>query len=179
MTRTWVLDTCAVLDVRRCVVPTDPRQSHAKRRDAYAALAKLAAAGRLVFPNETLTELQDGHAAVDDKQRDAPLTFADGCKESAMRPASLDTVKELLAHKLVQRVMEIDAEKDVADIYVLALARDLQSEGMEVGVLTQERIDSNKKISVNTACGILGIVCLRMEAFLDQENIWPWSKAAR
>jgi len=63
MTRIWVLDTCAVLEVRRCVVPADPRQNYAKRRDAYAALAQLAAVGRLVFPKETLTELQDGHAA--------------------------------------------------------------------------------------------------------------------
>jgi hypothetical protein len=51
---------------------------------------------------------------------------------------------------------------------------ELQRAEKEVGILTEERNDQATKLSMNTACGLLGLVCLRMRAFLHQEGIWVW-----
>ena len=54
------------------------------------------------------------------------------------------------------------------------MALELQRAGTSVGVLTQERKDTITKLSVATACGLLGLVCMPMQAFLDAEGIWHW-----
>ena len=50
MNRIWLADTCAILDVRRKVIPSEPRQAHSARREVFRKLEELANAGRLVFP---------------------------------------------------------------------------------------------------------------------------------
>lgn len=174
MSRLWVADTCALLQVRRCVVPADNRQTHSARKQVFQELEELVVAGRLVFPNETYAELKDGHSQLGEATQDHPLQFAERCKKAAVRAANLDIVKELGAHTLVRRVVDPNAEKDEADVYVLSVAVELQRAGTTVGVLTQERKDLVTKLSMNTACGLLGLVCLPMEAFLHQEGIWTW-----
>jgi hypothetical protein len=175
MSRIWVADTCALLDVRRCVVPSETRQTHSARRQVFKKLEELVEVGRLVFPHETYSELRDGNAQLDDAANDHPFHFVERCKKTALRAAKLEIVKELGANTLVRRVVDPNAERDEADIYVLSVAVELQRAGKEVGVLTQERRDHAVKLSMNTACGLLGLVCLPMQAFLHQEGIWPWT----
>jgi hypothetical protein len=174
VTRIWVADTCALVDVRRCVVPSETRQTHSARRQVFKKLEELVDAGRLVFPHETYRELKEGNAQHDDAAQDHPFHFVERCKKTALRVANLEIVKELVADTLVRRVIDPTAEKDEADIYVLSVALGLQRAGKEVGVLTQERRDQATKLSMNTACGLLGLVCLPMQAFLHQEGIWTW-----
>jgi len=174
MSRIWVADTCAILDVRRSVVPSDARQAHSARRQVFKRLEELVDAGRFVFPHETYNELKEGNEHVDDATQDHPFHFVERCKKTALRVANLAIVKELGAHTLVRRVVDPHAEKDEADIYVLSVAVELQRAGNAVGVLTQERKDHAMKLSMNTACGLLGLVCLPMSAFLHQEDIWTW-----
>ena len=50
-----------------------------------------------------------------------------------------------------------DSGQDEADPYVLGVARNLRKDGRDARVITEERRDTNKKMSVNTAAGILGI----------------------
>lgn len=175
MSRIWVADTCALIDVRRCVVPADKRMAFAERRDVFRRLDTLVEAGRLVFPPETVAELKEGAKGLEDPSQDEPLAFVERCRKKASRTAKLVIVKELGAHTLVRQVVDPDREKEEADIYVLSLALELQRDGNEVGVLTEERRDLDRKLSVNTACGLLGLVCLRMRAFLHQEGIWVWN----
>ena len=174
MSRVWVADTCALIHVRRCVVPPEKRHHHSARKQVFQKLEALVTAGRLVFPDETFTELKDGNAKLPPTTPDHPFQFAERCRKAASRTASFDIVKELGAHTLVRRVVDPNAEKDEADIYVLSVALELQRGGTQVGVLTQERNDMASKLSMTTACGILGLVCLRMEAFLHEEGIWLW-----
>ena len=173
--RVWVADTSSILHVRRCVNPPDARLVHAERKRVFQRLTQLVEQGRLIFPTETFNELKEGNKKLKDPGADHPFAFVDGCKDKAMCEARLDIVQELVSHDLVRRVVDPDAEGDEADIYVLAVAVELQREGREVGVLTQERNDHPRKLSVNTACGVLQLVCLPMQALLHQEDIWKWT----
>jgi hypothetical protein len=175
MTRIWVADTSAILQVRRCVTG-DPRTKHSTQKAVFLALRKMVNEGRLVFPRETYAELKAGNDKHPDPAQDVCFKFARDCKDVACRKASFDIVRELGEHDLVRYVTDPDSEDDEADVYVLAVALELQREGNEVGVLTQERNDTARKISLNTACGTLGLVCLRMEALLHQERILVWSR---
>jgi hypothetical protein len=111
MSRIWVADTCALLEVRRCVAPPDQRQVHSARKLVFKKLEELVDAGRLIFPQETYNELKDGNAKLDGAQ-DHPFDFVERCKKVGMRSANLDIVRELGAHTLVRRVVDPDAEKD-------------------------------------------------------------------
>lgn len=174
MSRIWVADTCALLQVRRCVHALDNKHISA-RKGVFAQLTKLAQSGLIVYPPETHRELKDGHEKLrkeDDKLHDHAFHFVDKCKSTAQRTADLDIVKELMADALVRRVVDPDAENDEADIYVLSVGVELMRAGKLVGVLTQERNDIPKKLSVATACGYLDMVCMPMPAFLHQQKIW-------
>jgi hypothetical protein len=104
---------------------------------------------------------------------DHAYLFVEKHKEAAQVTANLDIVKELMGDELVRRVVDPDAENDETDIYVLSVALQLERDGKLVGVLTQEHVDvPKKKISVATACGYLGLVCMPMPAFLHQQKIW-------
>lgn len=173
MSRVWVADTCSLIEVRRCVVPSEKRQEHSARKRVFEKLEGLVALGRLVFPHETYNELKEGGAKLKDAGQDHPLQFVERCKAAGRRAASPDIAKALLADPLIQRVVDRDAEKDEADIWVLSLAVELQRQGQAVGVLTEERRDGTK-LSMTTACGLLGLVCLPMKAFLHAEGIWTW-----
>jgi hypothetical protein len=65
-----------------------------------------------------------------------------------------------------------DSEDDEADIYVLAVAVQLRAGGDDVCVLTQERNDIPKKLSLATACGALDLICLNMPGFLHRTGLW-------
>ena len=103
---------------------------------------------------------------------DLPLSWALSNSAQATRiDVPFETLKDVIS-----RVSDIfDPEKpgvDEADPYVLALAMHLRSQGLSVTVLTEERKDRPNKVSMNTACGGLGLVCLPMERFLRINGIW-------
>lgn len=174
MHRIWVADTCALLEVRRYVRSPDNKHITAQK-GVFAQLTKMAEAGLLVFPPETHRELKDGHEKLrkdEQKLHDHAFHFVEKMKATAQCAAKLSIVKELMGDDLVRRVIDPDAENDEADIYVLSVAVQIHREMGLVGVLTQERNDLPKKMSVATACGYLGMVCLPMPAFLHQQKIW-------
>ncbi len=173
MSRIWVADTCALLQVRRCVVPEERRRTVAERRRAFEELGARVEDGRLVFPPETCQELKDGSKKIKTGP-DLPYDFVQKHQKRGKRPARFETVKRIVADPLLRRVVDPSAEKEEADVYVLGLALDIRDGGNEVGVLTQERRDLPRKLSMTTACGILELVCLPMEGYLHQEGIWDW-----
>ncbi len=82
-------------------------------------------------------------------------------------------MKEILAE--VPQVLDPnkDAGADEADPYVLAVAQRLRQEGTDARVVTEERRDTNSKMSMNTAAGILGIPSVPLAAFLKVEKVVP------
>lgn len=159
-----VIDTSSILLVRRTVVRAD-------QAGVFQSLTQIVQRDQLVFPKEVLTELQRWSNPNPDTA-DLPLSWALSNSAQATRiDVPFETLKDV-----VGRVSDIfDPEKpgvDEADPYVLALAMHLQSQGLSVTVLTEERKDRPNKVSMNTACGELGLVCLPMERFLRINGIW-------
>jgi hypothetical protein len=159
-----VIDSSSILEVRRKVVRAD-------QPAVFQQLTQIVQRCQLVFPKEVLAELERWSNPNPDTP-DLPLNWALSNASHATRiEVPFDTLKDIIS-----RVSDIfDPEKsgvDEADPYVLALAMHLKSQGVTVTVLTEERKDRPKKVSMNTACGELGLICLPMERFLRINGIW-------
>ena len=154
----WVLDTCSIIEVRRSTQKSE-------RGQIFRQMTRLVTEGRLVYPPEVVTELK--------RFADAQLAWAESNASTAHSngSCSLDDVKEILAE--VPEVLDPDKDtgQDEADPYVLAVARNLRKEGTDARVITEERRDTIRKMSVNTAAGILGIPSVPLVAFLKTEKI--------
>jgi hypothetical protein len=81
-------------------------------------------------------------------------------------------VKQVLA--VAPRLLDTNKPKalDEADPYIAALALQLQRERQTVTVITEDRKDSPRKLSLTTACGLLRLVVLPIEAFVEQQGIY-------
>jgi hypothetical protein len=173
MSRVWVADTCALIEIRRVIRSPDGKHVTAQKK-IFTELGKLVAKGELVYPIEVWNELKIGNDKLKDKTQDLIFRFADEHKAKAACKVAAQTVKALLRDGLVRFVIDPDSEDDEADVYVLGLAYELQREKVDVGVLTQERRDLAHKVSVSTACGHLGIVCMPMPAFLQSRGFYTF-----
>ena len=159
----WVVDTCSIIEVRRCAPKADqPR--------IYLALTELVVAGHLVFPREVYGELER-----DNTPRRIDLPFAWG-KKNVDIAARHGTDFEMVRNVLAKTPRVLDHEKpagaDEADPYVLAVALMLRAAGHETTVITEERKDRPQKMSLNTACGLHRLVCVPIMAFLASRDIW-------
>lgn len=84
---------------------------------------------------------------------------------------SLELVKAVLA--VVPRVLDPDkdAGAEEADPYLLAKALDLRQAGKDARIVTEEKNDTPRKMSLRTAAGLLGIPSVPLRAFLEFEEI--------
>ena len=136
-----VIDTSSILLVRRTVVRAD-------QTGVFQSLTQIVQRDQLVFPKEVLIELQRWSNPNPDTA-DLPLSWALSNSAQATRiDVPFETLKDVIS-----RVSDIfDPEKpgvDEADPYVLALAMHLQSQGLSVTVLTEERKDRPNKVSID------------------------------
>ena len=159
-----VIDSSSILQVRRAVVRAD-------QPGVFQRLTEIVQRDQLVFPKEVLAELERW-SNPNPGSPDLPLNWAHAnSARETQNEVPIDTLKDVIS-----RVSDIfDPNKsgvDEADPYVLALAIHLQSQGLSVTVLTEERKDRPNKVSMNTACGELGLVCLPVERFLRINGIW-------
>ena len=173
MSRVWVADTCALIEIRRVIRSPDGKHVTAQKK-IFAELGKLVAKDELIYPVEVWNELKIGNDKLKDKTQDLIFKFADEHKAKAGRKVEAQTIKDLLADGLTRFVIDPDAEDDEADVYVLGAAYELRKQKVDVGVLTQERRDLAHKLSVSTACGHLGIVCMPMPAFLQSRGFYTF-----
>lgn len=159
----WVVDTSALIEIKSSV----PRADRERVFDALSALAK---AGRLFFPREVLDELKRDSA--DKRNPDRPCLWA--------REVETDACNHLLTFEEVRAVLEIvpdildpakESGADEADPYVLALAKKLRDQGTDARVVTEETRNSPTKLSLNTACGMLGIPSVPLLGLLRAERI--------
>jgi len=163
----WVIDTSSIIEVRE-IVPAVPARH---RRSVFDKLDGLVEDGRLVYPVQVVEELGRYKSAT---APDLPYQWAKKNQSRATRHGTQFTVlRQIMEHPQVKGV--VDTEKvgiEDADPYVLALAVHLRSDHV-VTALTEDRKDRPDKMSMNTACGLLQLVCLPMKAFLVHVGIWP------
>jgi uncharacterized protein DUF4411 len=158
----WVIDTSSVIEIRRSV-------ENSKRQNVFTAMSALVLGGRLVFPKQVVDELE---RAADPKIPDAQYQWAKQHEDMAKnQAASFDEVKEILA--AVPEVLDPDKDSgaEEADPYVLAIAQRLRVDGNDARVVTQETKDTPRKMSLNSACGFLGLPSVPLSVFLRFEKI--------
>jgi hypothetical protein len=84
---------------------------------------------------------------------------------------SFEEVKEVLAAVPTVLDPDKDAGAEEADPYLLAVAVRLRAEGKDARLVTEEIRDTPKKMSLNTACGLVGVPSVPLKAFLKFEGI--------
>jgi Domain of unknown function (DUF4411) len=165
----FILDSSSIIAVREEI-------PQANRKHVFDELSRYVAEDRLVYPDEVYKEIERAH---DPKKNDPIYDWVK--KNRSLATKNGNCFEELkLVLREVPRILDPDkAGTDEADPYVLALAIRLVKT-VQVKVLTQERRDRPDKMSMTTACGILGLPALPMMAFLNREGIWlpPQTKAA-
>jgi hypothetical protein len=156
----WVVDTSSIIEIRRSVPNAD-------RRAVFRRLSALVSEGRLKFPKQVVDELR---RAANPDVTDPVLQWAeenelDACSTSL----AYDKVKEVLNH--VSEILDPakDSGADEADPYVLALAVVLREANLDARVVTQETKDGPRKMSLNTASGLLGIPSVPLSGLLRAE----------
>jgi hypothetical protein len=84
---------------------------------------------------------------------------------------SLGQVKQVL--EAVPDVLDVDKDAGVeeADPYVLAMACRLLAEGKDVRIVTEEKKDTPRKMSLSTAAGLLRLPSVPLKALLNFEKI--------
>ena len=160
----WVVDTSAVIEIKSFI----RRDQRPLVFDAFTGLVR---DGRLKFPVQVVHELKRD---VEGYPPDQACTWASSVETQACDvAASYDEVKAVLA--VVPDVLDSMKESgvDEADPYVLALAAKLRAAGHDARVVVQEVKDTPKKLSLNTACGMLGIPSVPLLGLLRAEGILP------
>ncbi len=161
----WVIDTSSITEIRRRL----PRPDQVT---VYANLTKLVSGGHLVFPVEVLKELERA-SNPKASQQDLPLAWCRGVAGSAVSNPSLVTVKEVLGQ--VPEVLDPDKPRgaEEADPYILARAVELKRDGWDASIITQEKTDKPRKLSLSSAAGILKIPAVAVLAFLKSQGLLP------
>ena len=158
----WVIDTSALIQIKSFV-------PHELRAAVYVALSALVNDGRLVFPTQVVKELKRDSGV---RPPDQACAWALDVEATACAsPPSLDQVKSVLA--IVPDILDHmkDSGEEEADPYVLALALRCRAEDQDARVVVQEIRDTPRKLSLNTACGMLGIPSVPLLGLLRAEGI--------
>jgi hypothetical protein len=152
-----VADTSVLIEFKRLVKIEEQWTLLEKMRD-------LVRTGALAFPRQVAKELAYG------KFPDAPGAWIATARQDVCHSEpSDDTLREVLgvAEQLVD--FETTDDREVADPYVAAMARELtQYEHCRVVVATGDRVDRLPlKMSLATACTLLNLECWTAEEFVD------------
>jgi hypothetical protein len=153
----WIIDTSSIAQVRRSIA--NPRKSA-----VFEQMGKLVEEGRLAFPAEVVEELERG---ADPATPDQQFLWAKKYKaHSAQNQPTLEQVKEVLS--VVPTVLDPDKDTgaEEADPYLLAMALHLRDLGRDARIVTEEVRDYPRKMSLNTAAGLLGVPSVNLMAFL-------------
>jgi rRNA maturation endonuclease Nob1 len=168
--RTWVLDTCALSQVHRLEETTVQVQKR-----IFEHLDGLVTEGRVFYPEQVVDELAQAASNASGRpfppyhwaKRNKPLACACG--------PLFEVLRTVLAHPQATRVLDPHkvSGADEADPHVLALAIHLQDEGHHVTVVTEDRRDKPFKLSLHSACGVLGVLSIPVRPFLVELGLLP------
>lgn len=160
-----VIDTSSILEIGRSF-------EKAVQHRIYNDLTKLVESNSLVYPPEVYDELER-YSNTSKDFTDSPFEWVKKNKSLATRFGHrYEKLKEVLGHPQIHNIL--DSEKigvEEADSYVLSLALFLKQMGGQARVITEERRDRPNKLSLNTACVLLKIPCLRIDQFLIQRGV--------
>ncbi len=157
----WTIDTSSIIAIRRL--------ENKNKRKIFSQMEGLVHEGRLVFPKEVVKELKRfaDKVSPDDQYDWAARQESEACRNEP----SLELVRDVLRD--VPKVLDPDKDTgaEEADPYVLAMASDLRSKGLDARVVTEESKDTPRKMSLSTAAGVLGLASVPLKAFLEFEGI--------
>jgi len=159
----WVVDTSSIIEIRRRLTRED-------QRTVYVSLTALVDANHLVFPVQVLNELKRWANPTGD---DPPLKWTESVEDRAVSNPAWSTVAEVL--RQVPEVLDPDKTSgaEEADPYILARALELKRDGRDVTVITEEKTNKPRKLSLSTAAGILKLPAVTMLPFLKSQGLLP------
>jgi hypothetical protein len=153
----WVLDASSIIQIKLDV----PRS---KQWATLRGMEDLVVAGGIAIPREVAREVK-AYA-----HPDAPGVWMHGVESKLGHP--VDPPPAALTQVLAVAQDVVDPNKAIdGDPYVLALAHDLMARGHKATVVTEDVNDNAIRIAVATACGRLGIKCVRLADFLQAEGL--------
>jgi len=149
----YVLDASAIIQIK-ADVPA-PRQW-----DVLKRIEELVAQGTVCFPREVAREVKK------DAHPDAPGVWVHGVEREIRHP--LDPTDRSMQYVMRMAGAVVDLDREVnGDAQVLALAHELREDGHQATVVSEDFADRDKKLSVESACGLIGIPHIRLVAFLS------------
>ena len=154
----WVLDTSALVQFKTIIKINDQWNS-------FKRFEELVISGSLRMPKQVVKE------ATNVIHPDVPGAWAAGMRKKIKPP--LEPEESIVSYIMreVGNVVDSEREEDDADPYVIALAKQLQDDGNKVSVVSNECVDYDPRISIETACGILNIPHIRPKQFLSSVKI--------
>ena len=150
----WVIDTSALISAKRAVAA-------ANQWRLFRRLETMVEEGALYFPIQVTAELNQA------RHIDTPEAWAlaAGLKVTQAYDPDIKFVQQVMA--VAGDLVDLDAEDDPGDPYVLAQALELASGGFAVCVVTEDVVDRFPlKISMATACDRLNLRYCQLGQFL-------------
>lgn len=156
-----VWDTSAIIEIRQQV-------SRARRGNVLKQLYTRAELGTLLIPHQVLEELE--RFRTDSGRPDELAVWARRCEKvgACLRPR-LELVKYVL--KEAPTLIDPNTQFEEADPYVLALALEKADTGDKTVVVTNDFKDRTTKLSLSSACGLVGIVSVPCLPHLRRDGI--------
>lgn len=154
----WIFDSAALFRTKTAVA--------ADRQWALFELMKaMVESGSIAFPRQVLSEAQNV------THHDGPEIWLLNVRHSLQHPldCTIDNHVEVM-RRVGSRLIDVDAEGEPADPYVLALALDLRTADRDVAVVTDDHVDHHPMISLRTACREFGVRAYTLDEFLDLIN---------
>lgn len=148
----YILDASAIIQIKVDVRAAD-------QWELLKRLEGLVEAGTVCFPREVAREVKDlSHP-------DAPGVWVHGVEKKTKHP--LDPSDTALRLVLSTAGDVVDPDRPInGDAQVLALASELIASGHEATVVSEDFVDRNPKLSVESACARLGLPHMRLVDFL-------------
>jgi hypothetical protein len=151
----FILDTSLIIELKRAV-------SASRQWELAKHMEALVEAGRIAFPTQVRNEIRG------QTHTDIPEAWVLAVSTKITRPTNpayehIETVMEVAGD-----LIDADSEIDPADPYVVALAREMLTDGLDACVVTADVIDRIPlKISMRTACERLAIPWMDVTEFLE------------
>lgn len=132
----------------------------ASQWDFFLGLEARVEAGEIAIPLHVIREVSDV------QHPDMPGAWAKGMEKRMVYPLQADEHHTLRVMTETPNVLDVDADTEQADPFVIALALHLAAAGYHPIVVTEDKKDRPPRISVKTACDQLNVDCVSLEDFL-------------
>lgn len=156
----WVIDSSSLILVRE-------KYGAANEERVFEQLGGYVSRGKMFFPPEVCGELERGADSLTNP--DAALRWVRAHKDRCERAATPANIRRVLAK--VEELLDVDNPNEQADPYVLAVALDFQIGGFRVCIITDDRRDRGKKLSLASASGIFMIATVPLLGFMRGEGL--------